>query len=31
MVWSRSNDFGILLPDHDADAERELQGEWSGP
>lgn len=26
-----SNDFGILLPDHDADPERELQGECSGP
>jgi len=24
------NDFGILLPDHDADLERELQGERSG-
>ena len=26
-----SNDSGILLPDHDAVPERELQGECSGP
>jgi len=25
-----SNDFGFLLPDHDVDPERELQGECSG-
>ena len=26
-----ANDSGILLPDHDADLEHELQGECSGP
>jgi len=30
-VRVRSNDSGILLPDHDADPERELQGECYGP
>ena len=29
-TYAPSNDFGILLPDHEADPERELHGECSG-